>query len=272
MNGFLERLVARAEQRAPMVERRQPGLFEPRAWDGAATAAAAGHSLEQDDGEQEAARAEGPSQYRLLHDPPSRVQQRDAAQPNTAGFRVTAVRQATPPSAANVDRSALHEARPREATSVGGPVTTSRSVPRAPAMVGPEPPLPTDTTRRRLPPPSTPPLRLQPDDTPRRARRPSVAETPPRPVPHPAALPPLSRLVTPATVPAPARARAVRLAAAVKAPPPAAPPLLPAPVQVTIGRVEVRAASPAPIARGGAQPAGPRLGLDEYLRQRHGVG
>lgn len=44
----------------------------------------------------------------------------------------------------------------------------------------------------------------------------------------------------------------------------------PAPVQITIGRVEVRAASGAPErAPRPTGPAAPRLSLDDYLRQRN---
>lgn len=47
-----------------------------------------------------------------------------------------------------------------------------------------------------------------------------------------------------------------------------APPAAPPTIQVTIGRIEVRAA-PAPPAARPATPAGPALSLDDYLRQRN---
>lgn len=48
----------------------------------------------------------------------------------------------------------------------------------------------------------------------------------------------------------------------------------PAPVQVSIGRIEIRAAAGAgtPAAGTRRQTNAPRLGLDDYLRQRHGSG
>lgn len=50
----------------------------------------------------------------------------------------------------------------------------------------------------------------------------------------------------------------------------AAPPI----VQVTIGRIEVRAVTPSapPAPRAPARPQGPALSLDEYLRRRNGGG
>ncbi len=53
------------------------------------------------------------------------------------------------------------------------------------------------------------------------------------------------------------------LAATGPGPAPAAAPV----IRVTIGRIEVRAAAPAPAAPA-ARPAAPRLGLEEYLRRR----
>ncbi len=53
--------------------------------------------------------------------------------------------------------------------------------------------------------------------------------------------------------------------------PHAAPPREVAPVQVTIGRIEVRAvAAPAAAPARGVVRAAPRLGLEQYLRERHG--
>jgi hypothetical protein len=45
----------------------------------------------------------------------------------------------------------------------------------------------------------------------------------------------------------------------------------PAPVQITIGRVEVRAVAAKGERAPASAPAGPRLSLDEYLRQRNGA-
>lgn len=49
-----------------------------------------------------------------------------------------------------------------------------------------------------------------------------------------------------------------------------APPVTPT-VQVTIGRIEVRATTPASTRTHGARPAAPRLSLDDYLRSRGGA-
>jgi hypothetical protein len=53
--------------------------------------------------------------------------------------------------------------------------------------------------------------------------------------------------------------------------PDAEPPAPPAPtIQVTIGRVEIRAASTAPIAKK-SSPRPPALTLEQYLKQRRGA-
>lgn len=51
------------------------------------------------------------------------------------------------------------------------------------------------------------------------------------------------------------------------------PPSLPPPIQVTIGRIEVKAVSPPPApTRRPATPVAPALSLEEYLKQRGGTG
>lgn len=71
---------------------------------------------------------------------------------------------------------------------------------------------------------------------------------------------------------APTRAVAHPSRSALHAPAPHTPG--PAPVQVSIGRIEIRAAAGAgtPAAGTRRQTNAPRLGLDDYLRQRHGSG
>jgi len=288
MNGFLERLVARAEQRAPMVERRQPGLFEPRPWGGAAIAAAAGPWLEQDDGEQAAVRAEGSPRGRSVNDPP-RTRPGDVAQSTAALSRIAALQQAPATNLANPDSGPLHGAPSKDIASRAEPVKNPRRAARPPAAIESEllPPVSAETSRRHTSSTAPPRARAQAAaaesprprssattaETPQQAPRAIVAATAPRPLSAPPrpALPPLPRLVAPATAPPPARAQALRMAAAAKAPAAAAP-RLPAPVQVTIGRVEVRSMSPAPTNKGAAKTAGARLSLDDYLRQRHGAG
>jgi hypothetical protein len=48
-------------------------------------------------------------------------------------------------------------------------------------------------------------------------------------------------------------------------------PAVPAPVQITIGRVEVHAVAAKSARAPASAPPGPRLSLDEYLRQRNGA-
>ena len=55
------------------------------------------------------------------------------------------------------------------------------------------------------------------------------------------------------------------------APAPSVAATAPAPVQVSIGRVEIRGTgTPAAPTTSARAPREPQLGLDEYLRQRHG--
>jgi hypothetical protein len=94
---------------------------------------------------------------------------------------------------------------------------------------------------------------------PRSAPAPVVVTPPPRSAPAPV-------IVKPRVAPAPA---ALASAQAPTQPEPATPE--PAPIiQVTIGRIEVRATPPPSQPARGARPAGPALSLDEYLRSRSG--
>jgi hypothetical protein len=77
-----------------------------------------------------------------------------------------------------------------------------------------------------------------------------------------------SRIVRSEATPAPV-AHPARSAAMLATPIPPAP----APVQVSIGRVEIRGfASAAKPEAGRSMPSEPKLGLDAYLQQRHGSG
>jgi len=107
-------------------------------------------------------------------------------------------------------------------------------------------------------------------DTSHRAERADAA--PPSALPRLAAaqaVPP-ALPTRPAPRPAlPTRAASRREQPAAHRPAPAAPPRELPPIEVTIGRIEVRAATAAPVAARSRGTA-PRLGLDQYLRERGG--
>jgi hypothetical protein len=113
------------------------------------------------------------------------------------------------------------------------------------------------------PPPPRPFPPATPPPTPARRDAPTVrgAQAWPllRPAPPPILTPPAAALAwTRAGQPSPR--------AAARPPSPPSPP----PVQISIGRIEVRAAAPTPPSRRAAALAGPRLSLDDYLRARGG--
>lgn len=107
----------------------------------------------------------------------------------------------------------------------------------------------------------------------------SRIEPPPSPLHAPAPPAPTAPMSIP-TMPVPPRIARVEAApsavahpgrTALHAPAPRAS-MFPAPVQVSIGRIEIRAQGGTPATARKTASAAPRLGLDDYLRQRHGSG
>ena len=279
MSGFLGGLIQRAQGRAPSLQRRQPALFEPVVpWAGAmpsdvgeprvATgvhAAAPEVRPERNDRMDRApseplraVQVHGSDRAREPLTPASIAIGRteDVRAPETVRSPRPA-RDPVPPVPVPVQAIKPLQAPPRNGVEHGTAVRLASQP--APAQV---PALAKATRPDRTPPAPRSPR--QPPDTaspaaPLPRQRPGDNAPGIFTAPRPAATPPAQTL---------ARARAAQPAsrkAALPATPPAAPPA----VQITIGRVEVRALTTAE--RSGprtARPAAPRLSLDDYLRTR----
>jgi len=278
MNAFLAGLVDRAQGRAPVLERRPRALFEPQrplparvdeiepeaAVDWPAPAASPprsepqtiGQPIDRPGGPVAAARPQAPSS-------------REPAPPPTR-------KEPVPTQAASI-AAAL---RPLPRLAESAEVERPRSVhgPAAPEPTGDPGRLPSRRSEAAGAASATAAVRLKPAA--------AVAHEPRSPVaPRPAAavaatvqhLHQHSTIVTTRTSRAtPASARpAVLLAKAAQQGParrePAAAVNAPPPVQITIGRVEVRALQPAAERARPGTPAAPRLSLDDYLRRRSGA-
>lgn len=256
MTDFFSRLLDRAFERAPVLERRRPSAFEPAA-----------------------------------ELPPT------AEPPHVAGAQAPVIWPAPAAASAPPPRPAVTEPQPPRAPAAPLPVTSRASAERAPAPAAarrPDPqPSPPSAPRPAaasgpLPAPdlrSSPAASARaPDAPPRTTNTPLPVSAKPAPAAEPARpwqqaaqavvrtlagdarVPRAAPVASSGAIqsPPPATRRAMR-AAARPAPPPAAPP-----VQVTIGRIEVRAiagtSATAPVRA--TRAAAPRLSLDDYLRSR----
>jgi len=239
--GHLARLVERLAPIEPILRRRRPALFEdaaPPAADGPPDAADEPFAMpygtpERHGGMPAPTTPRGPA--RQMDTPSARVYTPDA--------RAAPTREPPP-----VDATIRDASMPLPGTT-----------PPAPAAAVPlgAPPL----RARPSPPPSM-------ADAAEAARRPEgSAPAPGRDTPQRAER---ADAVPPSTLPRLAAAQAVALALPSRPAPrpaPTAPPRELPPIEVTIGRIEVRAANVAPPAPRHRGPA-PRLGLDQYLRER----
>ena len=277
MSGFFAALLARADGRLPVLERRPRAVFEP-----APGAAAAGRTPRRPgrhgDADEDAVAQPWPDAPALAPAP-------------LAGTRAAAgpARDAsTMPAAPQV----LRWPRPPEATLLAPPRTehvspAAAAQPPAPARTTPSgrpAPLPAAThaaadtlpdrggaARAAAAPAAAPharPAAAQPTlphagatqiDSARTAGARAAAAATPR-----SAAPPPQRNTTPAVLIA--KAHAERGARHESAPAAA---LAPAPVQISIGRIEIRAVPASAERPRAAGPAAPRLSLDDYLRARH---
>ena len=253
MNGFLAALVARTEGRLPVLERRPRSLFEPVA--GAPATHFAEHEPQQHDVDSalspptatpRAPRPEArdlPTQDHGLHAEP-------------AARRVGLL---WPEPIAAIDPHAatkLDEERPATARA--------REVPTAPDE--------RFMARRALA--VAPPIEASPAVHPRarheHAQGTGLLAAAPTPV---RGTPPAGTLqLRPASSARPAMllARAQAPAVTRRESPHAAAPT-PAPVQISIGRVEIRAVQASADKPRAAGPAAPRLSLDDYLQRRNGA-
>jgi len=284
--GYLAQLVERVLPSVPPLQRRQPALFEPaqpRA--GAGLHEAAAEVAAEAPAQRPRADAPGAPPMPMIRDRP-------LPSPEPPPYRRDALAAAPPPRA---EMPNAPEVVVRHETT-----TWVREAPRVDASFRSAPPAVTPGTRAATSAPAVTPTALQERAPERRAPAPLAAAPAVgarTPVPHAAVPPaeptrravpvrdeaPLSRRTRePASPPPPPQARprassppapsraasraAVQAALRQSGPPP---PRDLAPVEVTIGRVEVRAVAAPPSAARGARPA-PRLSLEQYLDDRNG--
>jgi hypothetical protein len=283
MTTFLASLIERAKLSAPILERRQRSLFEPVAGRGPPAPRILGsgrgavESLEEEvealppDGRDVALSrpAEPPPRAAMPHRaefpvpapagraetprplevpvPPAPASRRADAQPAPAPSRVASMRAAETGPAEAAMRPRTHPVEVVAETPLRRAErraeTVERAVPASPRQPPPRP--------AAMPLPSTPDLR---------PARPPAPDTPPA---LPARTLPSSAALRPPAAPVPA---ALLTRARLAAPGPAAPPT-PPPLQISIGRIEVRAQPAAAEARRSIRPA-PRLSLEDYLGYR----
>lgn len=288
--GFLSHLVARNQRPASMVqgavlERRRPGIFEPRSpasattLDFVETTVAPGAAL--------FSRAAVPAPQAPSHLPPVSV----VATPTQASAAITAASPvaslAQMPAApqAEAARAPTTPHKPRGTPSAATPSPRDKAVRETPverpasralalsapalAPTSPQPSvtLPQATAMRGVQTVRVEQSRVESrttvvERTIQKYRDPPAPSTPTPTLKLPPRLASSAAPRTPVAHPA-------RIAALLAAPAPIAP----APVQVSIGRVEIRAiaATPPPAVPRSAVSK-PQLGLDEYLQQRHGNG
>ena len=264
MSDFLSRVLARSQGQAPVLQRRRASLFEPQP------------AVAQVESPASRPASPQPAPSAPLSREPAAVMERAPIQPFPVAVRAPAELDATPVSRSESPvRSREQPREPAEergtvlvevglgppiAAPVARPMAPSFEASVAPPVVTPGAPL----ARPSAPAPAvTPPVR-------RRAGVPRPgSETIPRAGSEAVAPAPRPTVVTPLPRPPLSSARGLtrRPAAPVMTSAPPAPA-----IQVTIGRIEVRAVqSPsAPARRQG--PAGPRLSLEEYLKSRAGGG
>ncbi|MGO1001011.1 hypothetical protein [Lysobacter sp. CA196] len=296
-DGFLDRVVARTRQQGPLLIRRRPSLFEPRQPSGPAPEIVESILV-----------APAPAPMTALARPsawPEEHARVESAAPKPTPGTATRATAPTPAFAVNAQPQASLAVPAAGSSAIGppyrshrlsdqdGPGSTMQRLPDArPNRNTPSDPMSGAVAAEPKPrserndhiepiarierierierPTRIEHLQPQPQTSIARAIGLHVHEPavePPQRLAAPAALPspmPRRRDTAPvAPVANPGRAAAMALA------PVTAPP---APIQVTIGRLEVGAVAPAAFAAAPATgPARePKLGLDDYLRQRHG--
>lgn len=281
--GHLARLLERVAPSEPPLRRRQPALFE--------TAQAAPAEPMVDVVETSPVRRD---------DPPAIAH--TVARPRAADVPVAPVQPAAvlhaepeadraPPAAlrpvARADRAprvdptvraVIAEAPPRAmpmAAQVAAILPAATRVPAAlpaqPASLAATPPRPTQPPAEPVRPQRLPAPRAEaPAPASRAQARPVPAAAPLQP--KPTAAPPAPAPVQPRAAQPPALSprHATRRQAAAPPPAPRAAARELPPIEVTIGRIDVRAVTGAPAAPRATNAAAPRLSLDQYLRDRGG--
>jgi hypothetical protein len=279
VDGHLARLVQRARPAAALLARRQPSMFEQ--------GSAAAPALGTPDGPASAEPIAQPAALHLADSVAGRRTPLQAQEPAVAG----PPRPLPPAPLQAPQQMPRHELRvPHETLRIDASVHEVPAVPSlaerasrpAANVPAPEHPAAGRVAAARAAdavpaarPALDPPQLASPAPPP--ARSGTLAAPPPaRPWPATTATEPLLRQerlasTRPSFPPRPAQQAAGARFGQRQQAAPAAAPREPPPVQVTIGRIEVRAVA-APPAAGGRNPAkaAPRLNLEQYLHERHG--
>ena len=289
MISFLRRLIERAENQAPVLERRPRALFEP-APSRVAQRTAEDTSLKGVQVDEAVVARPQPTERRTSKTAPSRnapqVDTLDESPAPVQVFRTPVERQrpmpeaipaAVKPPSSPVERPFL--LRPDVPTLEKQPGThrvfasrAESTPPARPAASLPPPRIAAPNTTRTEPwPAPTEPGRLRPRV--RHEDRPLLSSPPVRPPKDRTSgntQAPIRNAFQPFARPAPAPAVVMAKArAATRLSPPVAVEGAASPITISIGRVDVRADAP-PLRPGlrGAKPAGPRLQLEDYLNER----
>ena len=250
MSGFLDVLIARTEGRLPVLERRVRALFEPPAGAPAASldlgsAVATPLAADRDSGSSPAATAGASRQSARGSAPLARTSSDEPVARVGAVLRPQPVAPIGPrPASVPGDAHRTAEAAPAHDRPLARPSPAAARPDNVPALHRP---------RAEVRPASA--------SVARTAKHGELAAATP--------IGPLQRRTAPAPHAAVVLARVQANAVARRDAPFAAAPT-PAPVQISIGRVEVRAVQAAPDPPRASGPATPRLSLDDYLRQRNG--
>jgi hypothetical protein len=277
MSGFLQSLVARAEGRLPVLERRPRALFET-----APGVAAAVDEVQRTD---------------MVTPSPTRMASGEAGVSQAAPRHIEAVLATTAHATLQVmpRRSGGEESAPTQATPQRGLLQPEPYVPVAhPVGLGVHPVVSGVPARDALPamPSISAPTSLAAARVVNTGRRPNAeaptqrarsdsrngdADGTPQVKPNERHAAPTVGALQPQPMqtaqPAVLLARQQSRATPRREVPESTAPAAPAPVQISIGRVEIRATSGASADRPRAPgPAAPRLSLDDYLRRRNGAG
>ncbi|MBL0163866.1 MAG: hypothetical protein IPP82_09570 [Xanthomonadales bacterium] len=279
--GFLGNLVERTQGpttalQMPMLERRRPGIFEPRASGSAQPLERIETVIRPDTSTFAPAMAPSTAPQSTRATPKATSSATVPAPVNSAAPAPIGPARRMPATAHVAHIAAPAPVAATTATPPGEPIAASRRT-RGKTVDESSP-------RRGTPMPASPPAAIAPMQAVQAARSPQVTrieqsrlesrttliereiekhrDAPASPLKTPPRL--TNREAPRAPVAHPVRSAALLATPAVVAP---------APVQVSIGRVEIRGLAGAPAAAAPRRAAAkPQLGLDEYLQQRHGKG
>jgi len=256
MSDFLSNLVERALGRAPVLERRQPAIFEP-AWAGEEF-----HLLDRGE-DPLLSREEEPRGAASFPELPRRTPAPEAERPTSLPREKESVRSIVPRAVRLAEEQSIETVKTSAAL-----VSPNES--RKENVLPPEADRGTD--------PAPAPIRV--------IERVLEQEVMARPSParptlhaHAALLTPASSLraacesereilATPPSSLRPARESERKSLPTHETQTPASGAAVPPPIQITIGRLEIRASTPAPSPAPRRRIAGPRLSLDDYLQAR----